>query len=315
VIAFFGGQRHQAEAYRLAPARAVRFLQQLCGSLRAFPLLLCLAAFACAGRQAEPASGDYPAFQAAQRHQSSAFATEQMLEDFDAGSAQPLYTMAPGDQITVTVWGHEELSGKHIIGPDGRVSLPIVGTQRLAYLTADEAGQRLRRAFAADYLDPIATVEVDTYASNSVLVLGRVSNPGVIHFDRTPYLLDLLARAGTLPVGGIGADKAALNRCAIFRGRDAIMWINLKALLKGRDLRLNIRLRRGDVVYIPDADDQLVYVMGEVNKPGAYRLTPDMSFMDAVAQAGGPPSTAPGTMCCWRGRRSEFRSRSISTSI
>jgi polysaccharide biosynthesis/export protein len=249
--------------------------------------LTALASWSCASRKEQAQSGDYRAFQAAQRHESAAFATDQVLAEFASGVSQPAYTMAPGDRITVTVWGHQDLSGQHTIGPDGTISLPVVGSQQLAYLTADEAGQRLSRALASDYLDPVATVEVDSYASNSVLVLGRVSNPGAIHFDQPPYLLDLLAKAGTLPVGGIGADKAALNRCAIFRGRDEILWVNLKSLLKGRDLRLNIRLRRGDIVYIPDADDQLIYVMGEVNKPGAYRLTPDMSFMDGLAQAGG----------------------------
>jgi polysaccharide biosynthesis/export protein len=245
-----------------------------------------------ARREDEPRSADYRPFQAAQHHESAAFATPRILEAFEGRAAPSPYTMAPGDQITVTVWGHEDLSGRHTIGPDGRVSLPIVGSQELASLTPDQAGRRLSRAFASDYIDPVATVEVESYASNSVLVLGRVSNPGAIHFDRPPDLLDLLAKAGTLPVGGIGADKAALNRCAIFRGRDEIVWINLKALLKGRDLSLNIRLRRGDVVYIPDADDQLIYVMGEVFKPGAYHLTPDMSFMDALAQAGGPTVNA-----------------------
>jgi polysaccharide biosynthesis/export protein len=196
--------------------------------------------------------------------------------------------MGPGDEITVTVWGHDDLSGKHIIGPDGRVSIPIVGSQQLAYLTPDEAGRRITKALATDYLDPVATVEVDSYESNRVLILGRVTNPGILHFDTAPYLLDALAKAGTLPVGGVGADKAAMNRCAIFRGRDEIVWINLRALLKGRDLSLNIPLRRDDLIYIPDADDQLVYVMGQVDKPGAHRLTPDMSFMDALAQAGGP---------------------------
>jgi polysaccharide biosynthesis/export protein len=260
-------------------------------AVRILLLLGALVALSCAARPVEPPDTDYLAFQAAQRHQSSPFATAQRIEEFEGASRQSAYTMGPGDEITVTVWGHQDLSGRHVIGPDGRVSIPIVGSQQLAYLTPDQAGQRLSQALAADYLDPVATVEIQSYASNSVLVLGRVSNPGIIHFDRTPYLLDLLARAGTLPVGGIGADKAALNRCAIFRGRDEIVWINLRALLKGRDLSLNVPLRRGDVIYIPDADDQLIYVMGEVAKPGAYRLTPDMSFMDALAQAGGPTNS------------------------
>ena len=41
------------------------------------------------------------------------------------------------------------------------------------------------------------------------------------------------------------------------------------------------------MIYLPDSDDQTVYVLGEVSKPGAYALRPDMTFMDAYAAAGG----------------------------
>jgi polysaccharide export outer membrane protein len=83
-----------------------------------------------------------------------------------------------------------------------------------------------------------------------------------------------------------------LVRCAIFRGRDRIAWIDLRRLLTGEDLSLNVRLQRNDIVYIPDADDQLVYVLGEVKTPGAYQVTPNMSFLDALARAGGPSEDA-----------------------
>ncbi len=65
------------------------------------------------------------------------------------------------------------------------------------------------------------------------------------------------------------------------------MWVDLRELLSRGDLALNIRLARNDLVYLPDADDQLIYVLGEVQHPGAFRLTADMSFMDAFSLAGG----------------------------
>ncbi len=54
----------------------------------------------------------------------------------------------------------------------------------------------------------------------------------------------------------------------------------------------NIRLKPNDLVYIPDSSDTTVYVMGAVAKPGAYRLTPGMTYLDALAQAGGPNEDA-----------------------
>jgi polysaccharide export outer membrane protein len=70
------------------------------------------------------------------------------------------------------------------------------------------------------------------------------------------------------------------------------MWIDLRPLLRGQDASLNIALERNDLIYVPDADSQLIYVMGEVKSPGAYPLTANMSFLEAVTRAGGTIESA-----------------------
>ncbi len=142
-------------------------------------------------------------------------------------------------------------------------------------------------AFAKFYADLAVTLRVDRYTSFRVFILGRVGSPGALQFDSQPTLLDVITRAASLPIGGIGADKAGLGRCAIIRGRDEMIWVDLKVLLSQGNLAMNIRLARNDLVYMPDAGDQLVYVLGEVQHPGAFRLTPDMTFLDAFTLAGG----------------------------
>jgi polysaccharide export outer membrane protein len=75
------------------------------------------------------------------------------------------------------------------------------------------------------------------------------------------------------------------------RGRNKLIWVDLKALLNG-DLAYNIRMKKGDIVFIPDSADTSVYVLGAVITPGSYRLTPGMTILDALAQAGGPSRDA-----------------------
>lgn len=243
------------------------------------------------------------AFQTSEKRAMAPFMNEDALRDFSQPEAvralerfegaQPReYLLGPSDEITVNVFGRPELSGPAIVGPYGDVSLPVIGSVRVEGLTSNQAAAAIERAVARYYIQAPVSVRIDRYVANQVLVLGRVAYPGALHFDRPPTLMDALARAGALPVGGIGADKAALNRCAVFRGQDQIAWIDLKSVLNGSNPRLNIELRRGDLLYIPDADDQLVYVIGQVHKPGAYRLTPDMSFLDALNTAGGPTNDA-----------------------
>ena len=214
----------------------------------------------------------------------------ELLSQFEAAE-QTDYVLGEGDEIQLQVWGRPELSGKHLIGPDGRITLPYIGAFTVAGLTRSAAVAAAAQAWATLYDNLNVTVQVLQYESNRIYVLGRVANPGVLHFAGQPTLLEAVTRAGGLPIGGVGAEKAALARCMVFRGKDKLVWIELRELLNGTNLALNIRLQRNDTLYIPDSDDQLVYVMGEVRRPGAVRMTPNMTFLSALAQAGGPTST------------------------
>jgi polysaccharide export outer membrane protein len=200
------------------------------------------------------------------------------------------YILGSGDAVTVTVWGHPELSGKRVIGPDGEIQLPFVGSFRVAGLDADRASSKITSALREDYLNTAASVTVDSYNSNQVIVLGHVAHQGVLTFAGEPKLLEALAMAGAAP----GKDDTAAMpvRCAVIRGRDSIMWIDLRPLMKGQDVSLNIPLQRNDLVYVPDPDAELVYVMGQVKNPGPYPLTANMSFLEALARAGGPNDSA-----------------------
>jgi len=233
--------------------------------------------------QSTPPSAD-PTFAIHQNNRRSS--SLEALQEFER-QAPPSYVYGEGDEIFVDVFGHPELSGKRVIGPDGQITLPVAGTVMLANSSRESGIEKVQEAFGKYYSGLSVEVRVETYASNRIFVLGRVASPGVLHFDTPPTLLEAVTRAGSLPVGGIGADKAAMNRCVIFRGREAVVWVDLKPLLKEGNLAYNLQLQRNDVLYIPDSDDQSVYVLGEVQHPGAYRLRPDMTFMEAYSEAGG----------------------------
>ncbi len=210
------------------------------------------------------------------------FSSDAVMREFEA-EAPKQYLIGPGDKITVIIAGRPELSGQHTVGPDGNITLPFAGTVRILDTNRDQAAEIIKQALSTYYIQIFVTVRIDEYTSNRVVVLGRVEHPGVVHFEDNPSLIEVLSRAGGFP---ILRPEQVLTRCAVMRG-NRILWLDLKRLLNG-DLSLNIRLKRNDIIYIPDAYDTTVYVLGEVNKPGVYRLTPKMSFLDALGQAGGP---------------------------
>jgi polysaccharide export outer membrane protein len=214
-----------------------------------------------------------------------------VLREFDA-PVESDYRIAEGDEIQIDVWNRPELSNKYIVGPDGKITLPYAGVLKVADLTRGEAEQAALKLWQDSYENLKVTVSVLHYEGIRIFVLGRVAQPGVLHFDTQPTLLEAVARSGAMPVSGSATEKSGLTRCVVFRGNDKVVWVDLRSLLNGSNLALNIHLRRDDTLFLPDSDDQLVYVMGEVLRPGAVRLTPDMTFMDALEMAGGPTKDA-----------------------
>lgn len=211
-------------------------------------------------------------------------ATDEAVRAFRAETDDAAdYRLGDGDEVFLEVVGRDELSGPHRIGPDGRITLSVAGPIMLRNLTRQGAAEAITKALNPYYRNIYVTIRVDRYNSNRVIVIGRVENPGTLSFDTPPFLLEVLAKAGGLP---LMRKEQVLTRCSVIRG-NKILWVDLKRLLTG-DTNLNVRLQRDDVVYIPDSTDTSVYVLGEVKEPGVYRLTPQMSFLDVLTQAGGP---------------------------
>ncbi|RPH42997.1 MAG: polysaccharide export protein, partial [Planctomycetota bacterium] len=203
------------------------------------------------------------------------------LKEFDSGVSEP-YRLGEGDQVFVQVWEKPELSGVQFVGPDGALTIPLVGTMKVAGMTREEGAKAIRDSLARLYTGISVTLRVDQYVANRVTVVGRVKTPGVIRFEKPPSIMEAIARAGGLVDGPVN-----LTHCAVIRGRNRVAWIDLPSLMSGQELSLNLRLKAEDVVLIPEDGDLPVYVLGQVVKPGAFRWTRGMTVIDAIAQAGG----------------------------
>jgi polysaccharide export outer membrane protein len=195
------------------------------------------------------------------------------------------YLLGPGDEISVDVPGRPELTSKHILGPDGRISLPVAGAVTVGGMTRDQAGAAVAQALSAYYSQVAATVSIDKYAGNRVLVLGNVEHPGVLYFDSTPTLLEAISRAGM----ATQRDKpmGVPERCAVYRGNDQVIWIELRTMLEKGNSFADMRLRRNDLVYVPTDAERTVSVLGDVQHPGAVHLTSTSTLPEVLAAAGG----------------------------
>jgi polysaccharide export outer membrane protein len=226
-----------------------------------------------------------------------------MLKAFEVEADQP-YQLGRGDEISVEVIGRPELTSKHIIGPDGKITLPVAGSIMLADKTREEAAAAIQSALSPYYSGVTVSVGVDHYTSNHILLLGAVERPGLLVFDKTPTLLEVISRGGQLQTpSAMGAGVAAPlgtsapipmgvpEECMIYRGNATMVTVELRSLLEEGNPLANMRLKRDDVVFVP-GPDKYVSVLGMVVRPGTQRLEKKSTLPQLLAMAGGPTEKA-----------------------
>jgi polysaccharide biosynthesis/export protein len=283
------------------PMRGARRPWQPWGSAALLAAALMPAAWAQNAAQAiaMPAA---PKAQAAQLKVNPALAMREWEPPVDAP-----YTLGRGDAITIDFAGRPELASKQLIGPDGMVSFPQVGSVKVDGLTREQAAAVIAAAVDRIYDDLTVTVGVERYGSNKVLLLGAVERPGIQEFDTTPTLLEVVTRGGGVlgnaarnpsradyTVGTTPAPSVigVPERCAIYRGADKVLWVDLKPLLDSGSPLANMRLMRNDIVYVPSPSETYISVLGSVQHPGAVRLETGMTLDKLLSLTGGLTDSA-----------------------
>jgi polysaccharide export outer membrane protein len=206
------------------------------------------------------------------------------LRKFEPG-ADDEYRLGKGDEITVDFSGRPEMQAKLVVGPDGRISLPLAGEVMLANLTRSEAAKAVETALTKYYANLEVQITVTKYTANRVLLLGAVEHPGTMTFDGTPTLLEAITRGGV--VTELNKAGQVPERCAIYRGNNQVVWVQLRALMASGNSLADLRLQRDDVIYVPSMSESFVSVLGEVQHPGAIPLTYNSTLVSVLAEAGG----------------------------
>ncbi len=208
------------------------------------------------------------------------------------------YRLGRGDVISVHVENRPEISSRQPVGPDGCVTVSLVGSIPVVDLTREEAAAKILAALQPYYTTLSVTVSVETYGSNKVLLLGAVAHPGPQNFDSPPTLLEVLSGGGGLhrrpQAGGGGGQSADPNAAAampdkavIYRGSNTVMWVDVKKMVTTGTSMPDIYLKRDDVVYVPSSTDRSISVMGQVQRPGNVPLEDGERLQSILADAGG----------------------------
>ena len=108
------------------------------------------------------------------------------------------YVLGRDDVINVTLLGRQDFGGQARVQADGTIQLPLIGKVVAAEHTTSELSEQIRKSLQTGgyFADPIVNVEVMTFASRYITVLGAFGTPGLIPMNRPYRLSEILARVG-----------------------------------------------------------------------------------------------------------------------
>lgn len=125
-----------------------------------------------------------------------------------AAAIAPLYRLKPGDTIEIRFFYNPELNEIVQIRPDGRVSLQLIGEAEIASKTIEETVGLLKSRYLIEVKTPDLTVQVKTYASQKIYVVGEVVHPGMLTLPGPMTVFDAISEAGGIK--NTGNSKLAI---------------------------------------------------------------------------------------------------------
>ncbi len=189
------------------------------------------------------------------------------------------YRIGPGDVLSVEVAGEPDLKRKVKVSEQGTIRMPYIDQDLpVAGMSEHQVANLLREKLTVILKDPQVTLFIDEYHARMASIAGEVKEPKQIALTRELRLYDLISLAGGL------TDKAGnIIQLIHTRPDDSIEVIDVRDLVRRPDL--NRVIRDGDFVNVPETG--VIYVTGNVNKPGVFPMKDTIKLSQAIAMAGG----------------------------
>jgi len=206
--------------------------------------------------------------------------------------AQAQYQIGPQDQLKITVYDADELTGTYRVDADGFITFPLLNRIQAGGMTLADFQDHLRSMLSPAYIrNPQVRVEVQEYKSQSIFVSGEVRSPSEIRMTGAMTLLKALAQAGS-PTSSASSELTIARSKKLPAGtqpsanpadNSELIHVNWRDLQIGK--ASDITLQDGDVIFVPKA--QTFFIQGYVRNPGSYVLEPGTTVEQAIAIAGG----------------------------
>lgn len=219
------------------------------------------------------------------KQESSEMNSRLMMNATSGGVESPAdYIIGPADLLQVDVFESEKLTDTARVSSRGDITMPLIGNVTVGGLSAREAEIKIENILKDQGFikDPHVTVFIEEYNSKIVTVVGMVEEPGNHSITGRQTLLDVLVAAK-------GFQEKAGRTVYVNRtegnGNQQTYMVDLDELLLKGNSSLNIVMKPGDVVYVPQSGN--VYIEGAVGKSGSYPIQKDLTTVSQILTVAG----------------------------
>jgi polysaccharide biosynthesis/export protein len=163
------------------------------------------------------------------------------------------FLIGPEDVLVVTVWRNQELTKEVTVGPDGKISLPLLGDITAAGLTAQALSKQVADKLVDFMSTPTVSVQVKEINSYHVFAVGEVGRPGKIVLKSFTSVLQGISYAGGFTLFASRNNVHVLRNVKNGQGetKQVMIPVPYQDIVQGKNLEANIILKAGDVIVVP----------------------------------------------------------------
>ena len=202
--------------------------------------------------------------------------------------AEQEYCINAGDQIQVSVYNHSDFDVLSQVSPDGYIGMFFAGQIKVGGKTIPQAIEAVREGLSPYIKHPTVSITVKEVSSETATISGACAKPGLYGISSSTRLADIYAMAGGSAqrlYNGVVLDVADLEHSVIVRDGKSIPADFELAVKIGNPLH-NIRLHKGDYIFIAQRLEASVTVCGEVAAPQCRPYEHGMELIGTLTAAG-----------------------------
>ena len=191
------------------------------------------------------------------------FAANLFIGGFESERSDGLnenYLIAPGDKISIWMWGAVNFSSVVTVDNQGNIFIPNIGPIQVANTPAGSVNSRVTAAIKQIYTNDVNTyVNLLTSTPVAVYITGSVIRPGQYAGLASDSVLYYLKRAG-----GIDFNRGSFRKIDIVRGNEIVGTADLYEFVRNGKLP-GISFQDGDRIVVHPVGDRVTVADGANN--------------------------------------------------